>query len=183
MRSLILDKHLKSAKVITPLFSESQRFKQWWIWLIIGAINGFFIALCFIQIILRHPVGNHPMPDAALLCTPLFALLLFFILYVFRLETQIREEGIYVRFFPIQIKFQHYSWSNIQQAYLRQYNAMREYGGWGFRTIGKDSALNISGNQGIQLVINDGSRMLIGTRKPEEAAKVLKQMGKYAKSD
>ena len=76
-----------------------------------------------------------------------------------------------------------------------------EYGGWGKRngiaggnkwykmkfSIGKvrfpqfesnNIAYNMSGNIGLQLVLNNNKRILIGTQKPEDLSDVLKRLGK-----
>lgn len=57
-----------------------------------------------------------------------------------------------------------------------------DYGGWGFRfgLFGKGRALNVSGNKGIQLVLTDGTRLLIGTNKPDEARQALQLIGHLA---
>src|SRR4051812_42413190 len=57
-----------------------------------------------------------------------------------RLITQIRTDGIYVRFPPFQPSFDRCEWKDIQDIYIREYNALVEYGGWGIRysiTMGK----------------------------------------------
>jgi len=82
-------------------------------------------------------------------------------------------------FFSVSIRFPTLSLDRISQAFIRQYQAVAEYGGWGYRnfSLGHGKALNVTGNQGIQLLFNDGSKLLIGTEKPAEAASVLKEFG------
>ncbi|MBJ2175825.1 hypothetical protein JBL43_16340 [Aureibaculum sp. A20] len=67
-------------------------------------------------------------------------------------------------------------WNDISKVYVRKYNAITEYGGWGFRgyifkTGGK--AFNVMGNKGIQIVLKNGKKMLIGTQKEVEAERIL----------
>lgn len=96
------------------------------------------------------------------------------------METKIKTEGIYVRFSPFLLKHKFYPWEVIQQAYIRQYHPLREYGGWGIRrgVFGHGWAYNVSGNVGIQLIMKDGTKLLIGTRQPHKAAEALKRLGK-----
>lgn len=49
------------------LYSERQRFKQWWLWLILLGVNGLFLFGVFKQVIGGQPFGDKPMSDAGLL--------------------------------------------------------------------------------------------------------------------
>ncbi|MGK0329715.1 MAG: hypothetical protein ACJAXF_003214, partial [Polaribacter sp.] len=60
----------------------------------------------------------------------------------------------------------------------RTYLPISEFGGWGLRggfffNKGKEKAVNISGNIGIQLILKSGKKLLIGTQKESEAKSVL----------
>ena len=114
----------------------------------------------------------------------------------FILTTYINEEGVYVRLFPLLVKYKFFSWDIISKSYIRKYNPILEYGGWGIRYGGfrfnllrvnglnfrnimnKNVAYNISGNIGLQLELKSGKRVLIGTRKPVEMGDVLQKLGK-----
>jgi hypothetical protein len=77
------------------------------------------------------------------------------------------------------LTFKKYSWDKIAKSFVRQYNPIIEYGGWGLRLglFGKNRAYNISGKEGIQLVFHDHKKLLVGTNKPEEATNALKKAG------
>jgi hypothetical protein len=49
-----------------PLFTEKQRFNQWWMWLILFGTNGIFIYGWIQQIYLKIPFGDHPMSNTGL---------------------------------------------------------------------------------------------------------------------
>jgi hypothetical protein len=117
------------------------------------------------------------MSGFAILTGLLLTLSVTILFLVLRLETTIRVNGIYVRFFPFHQASRYYSWDTIRQLYVRQYNPIGEFGGWGIRGFGKNRAFNVSGNTGIQLVLQNGSRILIGTNKGNEAARVLELTG------
>jgi hypothetical protein len=105
--------------------------------------------------------------------TAILPITLFFLLI--RLDTVIKEDGVYVRFFPIHLKLKKYPWEDIEKCYVRTYKPLTEYGGWGYRSglFGSGGALNISGKEGIQLELKNGKKLLIGTRRPEETKEVL----------
>ncbi len=161
------------------LFTERQKFKQWWLWVILLAVNGLFIFGIFKQVIDRQQFGDKPMSDIGLLLTAGLTILLTILFVNFRLDTQIKKEGIYIRFFPFHLSFRHYTWDKISKAFVRQYNPIGEYGGWGLRVglFGKGKAFNVSGNKGLQLEFSDNKRLLIGTNKPDELTETLKKIG------
>jgi hypothetical protein len=160
------------------LFSERQRFRQIWLWIILLGINGIIISGLIKQLFLGEKFGNKPMSDSGIIIATIITLLLSVFFFSSRLETNIKTDGIYVRLFPIQLTFRFYSWDKLNQSYIRQYNAITEYGGWGFRGFRSNRALNVSGDKGIQLVFQDGSKLLIGTNRPDEARETLKRLGR-----
>lgn len=91
---------------------------------------------------------------------------------------QIRTDGIYVSFPPLRNFYTIYYWENIDKLFIREYNPIGEYGGWGIKGRGNNLAYNVSGNIGIQLVLINDSKLLIGTNQPEEIANVLTRLGK-----
>ncbi len=161
------------------LFSEKQSFKQWWLWIILLVLNGFLMIGVYNQFVRNIPFGNRPMSDVGLLIVACSLLLVTLLLISIRLETNVKNDGIYVRFFPFQLKFKHYSWEKLTKSFVRKYSPLGEYGGWGLRVgfSGKGTAYNISGNQGLQLEFTDNKKLLIGTSKPELLTETLHNIG------
>jgi hypothetical protein len=84
--------------------------------------------------------------------------------------------GIYVSFSPLRLRFEKYLWRNIGEVYLREYNAMREYFGWGIKTEPSGMSYTHSGNIGIQISLLNKSKILIGTQQPEKIQEVLESL-------
>ena len=161
---------------IKNLFTENQRFRQIWLWVILVAVNVITIFGAY-----RHISGGKEFGSPFItgnIFTLVLILLVTGLIFVVRLETTIKQDGIYIRFYPFHLKEKKYSWETIAEAAVRKYNPIMEYGGWGIRRgmFGKGGAYNISGNRGIQLVFKNGDKLLIGTQKPDEAAAVLNQI-------
>lgn len=95
-----------------------------------------------------------------------------------RLVTQIRTDGIYVRFFPFQSSFNRFAWEDILDVYIRNFDALTEYNGWGIRYGAWGKGYIISGNTGIQIIFRDKTRLLISTRKGEEISHILNNLHK-----
>lgn len=161
------------------LFTERQRFKQWWLWLILLGINGLFLFGVFRQVIGGQQFGDKQMSNIGLLITTGLTILLTILFLNFRLDTLIKKDGIYVRFFPFHLKFKYYAWEKLKKSFVRQYSPIAEYGGWGLRYgfLGKGKAFNVSGDKGLQLEFMDNKKLLIGTSKPDELTEVLKRIG------
>lgn len=155
------------------LFSERQSFKQIWIWTLIFGINIFYICGLIRQVFLGHKFSDNPMSNTMIIVVMVLTFLPTLLFFYIKLETEIKSDGIYVRFFPIHLRFKFYSWDNLNKTFVRKYCPIGEFGGWGIRGLGKNRAFSISGNKGIQLVTKDGSKLLIGTTKPEEVTKIL----------
>jgi hypothetical protein len=72
-----------------------------------------------------------------------------------QLETRIDSEGIRVKYIPFGFSEKFFSWKEIEKCYVRKYNPLVEYGGWGIRGLGNKKAYNVSGNLGIQIITRD----------------------------
>ena len=151
-----------------------------WIWLVllplcVGVI-GFFVWAMVEQLVRGHPVGNQPMPDLMLMITgPLFMLLMagmLWLMWAARLVTEVRDDGIYIRFHPIHRGFHGYLWEEVESFEARTYRPVRDYGGWGIRSGPGGKAYNVSGNRGLQLGLRGlrSGQVLIGSQRPEELA-------------
>ena len=87
------------------LFTESQKFKQWWLWLILGCINGLFLFGVYKQVFLEQQFGDNPMSNSGLIIATGILMLITILFINCKLETIIKKDGIYVRFFPFHFKF------------------------------------------------------------------------------
>jgi hypothetical protein len=95
------------------------------------------------------------------------------LLLTLRLDTRLDATGAHYRLFPLQWHWQCRPWTDVAHAYLRAYDPLGEYGGWGLKGQRSNRALNIAGDQGLQLVLRDGNRLLLGTQRPAEITQVL----------
>lgn len=158
------------------LFTEKQKFTQWWLWLILLSINGMFLYGIYRQIILNEVFGDKPMSDEGLLFMFVFTVFLSLFFVIMRLETKLDNEAIYVRLFPLHLKFKHFKWDELDKAYVRKYNPITEFGGWGLRLGLNGKAYNVKGNKGLQLEFKTGKKLLIGTCKVHELDAVLRKL-------
>ncbi len=168
-------------------FYELQRFEQQTIkWLvIIAALFPFilFAAGYYLQVMENKPFGSNPLSNDGLI-TAMFLSLIFGsgILTLFfksKLETYVTTSGLHIRLFPF-MKFKTYKFEDIKKFKIRQYRPLIEYGGWGIRIGPSGRAFNIHGKTGLQIVLNKGNKVLIGTQQPDM---LLAAVSQYVKTN
>ncbi|GAB4156972.1 MAG: hypothetical protein Tsb0033_08270 [Winogradskyella sp.] len=156
------------------VFKEEQRFNQ--TWLIVLMVVGTFMPLA----ILLHTHINNPksLSSIELFTAILIIILASTFIFFFKLSTRIDDKGIHYKFSPFHLKYRLLEWEEISEAYVRTYDPITEYGGWGLKggALWKKSngtAINVSGDIGIQLVLKNGKKLLLGTQKQEDAKRIL----------
>ena len=159
---------------ITVFFTERQSFLRHWWWLVLSVI-----VLTSGVLQWRHRQSQMaPLLTASTIL--LLTALLVGVFALLRIDTRLDTAGASFRLFPLGWK--HLPWSEVTAAYVRKYSALGEYGGWGIKGFStRNYAYNAAGNQGIQLELSDGRRILLGTQHPVEAHRALVQLG-YAAS-
>ena len=153
------------------LFTEKQQLNLWWLYLILGAE-----AVIMGTIFVYEQKGLTFEALANIYFIPVWAILLpFAIIFVvnksvFRFE--IDENGIRYRYFPF-VRRKSISWDEVLVVYLRKYDALGEYGGWGVKTRLwfklKDKAFIFNDqNIGLQFELVKRKKLLFSTSKREE---------------
>jgi hypothetical protein len=157
------------------VFKEQQRFTQTWI-IVILAIS---VIVPIAIIVKEYLAENTTMSSNEFILTLGGILVSVSFIFFFQLKTRIDEFGIHYQFFPFHLSMKTIRWQEINTATVRTYDPIGEYGGWGlkgglFWDKSKGKCMNISGDIGIQLILENGKKLLIGTQKKEEANQVLK---------
>lgn len=160
----------------TILFEEEQRFNQKFLWGFLVIINLALFVSCIVILFFNNE--NNLNVLFGFLPAIVILVAVTYLIAKSKLVTQIRENGIYVKFYPFHLSFKKYSWEDINELYLRKYKPLTEYGGWGLKLGPSGSAYNVSGNVGIQLVLKNNSKVLIGTNTPDNVIDVLTTLGK-----
>lgn len=139
------------------LFQESQKFHQWWIWIIL--IGLVIVAASTFDY--SEPLKNQLTVDKVILTITAVGILVLFL--TLRLNTRITEEKIEIRYFPFVKK--DFYWKDMTSAQLIDYGFV---GGWGIRIwTSYGTVYNVKGSQGLHLTIA-GKQYVIGTQKQEE---------------
>lgn len=157
------------------IFKEEQRFTQ--TWLVVVMLMSTLVPLSIIIHEFTKEKSTMTVNELFLVMT--IMLVAVVPIFFFKLYTRIDEKGVHYRFFPIHFNYKSVYWNELEKCFVRKYDPISEYGGWGFKggALWKKSngkAINVSGEIGIQLYFKNGKKLLIGTQKEADANSVLK---------
>ncbi len=157
-------------------YSEQQHLKLWWIYILLGIETIITLSILFLD---KGGMGFEELKEMYFL--PIFAILLpYMIVYLVnrnKLTFQIDHCGIKYHFWPFS-RQKSISWTQINQMYLRKYDAFGEYGGWGaryrlwFKFNDKAFIFNDK-SLGLQLVLSNDKKILFSTQNPDELSLFL----------
>ncbi|MDA3953434.1 MAG: DUF6141 family protein [Bacteroidales bacterium] len=148
-------------------FSEKQSFRN--VWILVGfiLINGLTVYGLYQQVLLGKPWGNNPMSNSGLIITEVLVFAFSLWYWNIKLVVKVLDEGIYIKFLMMQFKYKLIEFNQIDTCKAIEYNAIKEFGGWGIKGIKHKKAYTTSGKFGVQLKLKNGNTVLIGTKKPD----------------
>lgn len=138
-------------------FREVQRFRQPWLWALLGVQ-----ALLALGDLVR---GKRSGGETVRRLAALGAVAL--LLRVASLDTEVRDDGVYVKFVPFHRSFRRISFDDLADVQATGYSPLR-YGGWGIRWSPSGVAYTVKGKSGVRLERRDGHSVLVGSDDPDE---------------
>ncbi|WZO99632.1 hypothetical protein EP7_001243 [Isosphaeraceae bacterium EP7] len=156
------------------LYREDQTF-GWWVYAIMLAVTALNVPW-----LAAEPVQGQDWSDVGQIATfALKSLLLvgpvFFVIGLGRLTTVVTPAQVRVWFGLIPTYRRFLPVGSISAVEVVEYQPIRHCGGWGIRRgRGGELVLNARGSHGVRLHLVDGSRILIGSQRPEELAAVIR---------
>ena len=158
------------------LYEEVQRFRQWLFVVPIVIATVVIWWAFFRQVVFDDPTGEQPLPAwLAWVLAFVFGLGLPALGWSMRLITEVRPGLLWVRLSPF--RGMRIATKEIASAFVREYSPIREYGGWGVRVSRSGRAYNAYGDRGVQLVLQDGSKVLVGSQRPDDLLAALRLAG------
>jgi len=158
-------------------FREVQRFGQWWLWLagtaaVAAGLIGYTAAV--VETLRRGAAEPGTAAGmmiggiaVALACAAVAAM------FFARLIVEVREDGLYVRFFPLHLSFKRIPLERAVRVGAVRYRPILQYGGWGIRWTWRGKAYNVSGSRGVRIDFENGKHLLIGSQRPQELAAAI----------
>ena len=163
------------------IYREVQYSRQWWLVLIVVGASIVTIAVfgygMVQQLIFGRQWGSNPTSNGALLIVGSLAILFWIALdWLFlssHLTTEVRSDGLHIRYFPFHLSWRKISLDDVKTIQAVTYSPLGEYGGWGIRGFSRNRAYNPTGNRGARMEYADGRRLLIGSGRPDELARAI----------
>lgn len=143
-----------------PVFSETQRFQR--IVLGLSLVMGAAIGMASIN-------GYTPLETAILTVFPM----VFVLFYTAKLTTEVRDDGVYVRFFPFHLEPVKIPFQDIEDYHPRRYQPFLDFGGWGIRSEPGTKAYTVSGKKAVRIARKDGKSLLLGSKNPHKLVEAI----------
>jgi Family of unknown function (DUF6141) len=160
------------------IYREVQKFRQWWIMMILLLSLGIWLWGIVQQLVYKIPFGNHPITDLGLILIGIIVLIPVLVFLWIKMITEIRTDGIYYKMHPL-MGFKKIAASEIKNWEVKEYSPLKEFGGWGIRFStkkGGGKAINVKGKHGLQLELNSGKKILIGSQDPEKIKAAMQKL-------
>mgnify|MGYP001821635815 CR=1 FL=1 len=154
-------------------FEERQHFRQPWIWALILLVAGIGWWALVQQVVLDQPFGSNPGPDWLVWLLWLVVGLGLPALFLWaHLRLTVTDEAVIISYRPFTRR--RIELLEILGANAREYDALREYGGWGIKGWSREKrAYNVSGSEGVELFLRDGRTVMLGSQRADELAAAI----------
>ena len=160
---------------VNVYFTETQRMKFWWVWLIVAAAAGF-AWWTFVQgVIFGQPVGDNPPPYWAYWLILAFAGIgLPWLIYALRMTTTVSRELLVVRYWPFVTR-------KIPVGEIGSFAACQCPPDPRLRRLGnplgrkRGMAYSMYGNEGVQLELHNGHKILVGSQQAAQLETAMKR--------
>jgi len=158
------------------IFEEEQKFLHLWLHILLIISFTVLIVVASKEYVESNSHNNDSLIGLIVVIGTM--MLAYGLILSFKLKTRIDEKGIHYRFIPFHLSIKFIAWEELVNAYVRKYDPIPEFGGWGMKgrllkRKSKGVAFNVKGNIGLQLELQNGKKILIGTQKEEEVRRVL----------
>ncbi len=159
------------------VYREEQNF-DWRAYALVVLIE---IALAFLYVWTDLNGRNHGVPDVGglpskLMVTAVMVTLAVAAVVMFRMTTEVTPTDVRVWFGWVPLYRRLVPLGSIQRLEVVTFRPILDYAGWGIRR-GRDGerVLTARGDRGVRLELADGTRLLIGSQRPESLARALER--------
>jgi hypothetical protein len=144
----------------------------------------FFIVGLIVQIGYGKEYGNNPMSDNLMIAytvlSAVFAFLIFLLFKFSNLMIEVRTDGFYFKYSPFHLRVHCITKAEVKSVTLRKFSAIGEFGGWGIRCrfSKRCKGYIVSGNMGVQFVLQNDKKVLFSTQAPDKMKTAIEKVFK-----
>jgi len=132
------------------------------------------LAVLIWQVVLGHPWGRHPMSNANVIGWTVFLWLVYVRLITVRLVTDVRDGELKVALRGFW-RSRRVPLADIASVEAIAFDPVRDYGGYGIRSLRDGQAYVAGGGQGVRVRLSAGSSLVVGSQRAAELAAVLRK--------
>jgi hypothetical protein len=157
------------------LYREAQRPRPFITIIVIVMVSGFIWWGFIQQIIYGNQFGDKPMSDIELeIVWVLFGIIFPLLAFQVKLITEVRRDGLYVKFVPFHFGYRIFQYQSIRDYKSVSFSSLKRFGGWGIRfNLNGERLYNIAGSEGVELRLTSGDLIIIGSKNSKELTKAL----------
>lgn len=138
-------------------FRETQQYRQPWLWGLL-AVRPVLVIVGWLR-------GNRSRGDVLRELASFLGVAL--LLGSTRLTTEVRDDGLYLKFEPFHRSFKRIPFSDLTDLQEAGYSPLGR-GGWGLRWSPNGVAYTVSGKTGVRFERVSGESVYIGSNRPDE---------------
>lgn len=162
------------AKQTDVVYREVQQLRQVWLWVVVLIAAALMWYAAARQLLLGIPFGSGAISDQNMtLCWLIFGVVIPALGLSIRLVTEVRDDGVYVRFFPLQFRPTRIAFTEIKGCKLRARRRPLGRGSRGARRTARNGARSEPDHDAIELQLRGGEPVVIGSLQPQELHKAI----------
>lgn len=157
------------------VYREEQNF-GWWIYVLLAVMAAAGLSVATWTSGQNGGFGPGHSPEVPVVMLVGLTLPGVLVVGVLHLTTEVDPSRVRIWFGWVPTFQRSIALVDIDRIEVVVYRPIRDYGGWGIRIgPGGEKVYNARGNRGVRLHLADGSRVLIGSQRPEDLALAIER--------
>ena len=169
-----------AAKSPDMLFHEVQSLRQWHGRIVLALPPAAVLFIAIRQLVFHLPWGHPPMTNGSVIFLTVLLLAVYIRLVTVRLVTDLFPAELSVGLRGLW-RSRRVPLMSIDTATAVQYDPIKEFGGYGIRSSSRGMAYIASGNRGVELKLVEGRKILVGSQRPDELARLINHAKRASK--
>lgn len=132
------------------------------------------LALLIWQVVLGHPGAKNSISNGNVIGWTIFLWLVYLRLITVRMVTEVRNRELKVALRGLW-RSRRVPLDRIQSVEILDHDPVREFGAYGIRTTRAGTAYLAGGGKGVRLTLPGGEKLVVGSARPEELARALRE--------